>query len=722
MAVAGLFMATDRASAGAFAGLASDAVALGYEVEWDGELPGGDDWWRGVLAKVEHADAFIYVLTATSIASNPCQEQLRYAIALGRPVLPVLLGDGISDVDLPPSLGQLQRVDYRSRSSTAMAQLFSALRGLQLQPPRLQPPLAPQCPMEFSLDLVARLQGAGDLSRHDQDVILEQVGHYVRSGYSAAEVAAVLELLRARRPDMTVANTRRLDELEAALNRAMAPPSLPGPAGGRVIDGHPPVQRVFMSYSRAERETVNRLVRDIELLGFDVWIDQNLPGGKPWWDQLLTKIVDADALVFAAGPASLASRACKAELEYARGLGTQVLRVDLDPKADGRSDPEWKGTVEVTYVPGDKASLAALAQALRRLSRIEPPAELPAPPEVPATYLFDVQNQLRSPAELDAAAQSEVLVQIGRYADEGVPHADLAKLLVLLEARDDTTNRTAENIAALRAKLDIASSPTNQGMSPPTSTSTAPGAMPAQAVVDSGAAAQGRPPAIPPNDVPPPVPPADVPPAGVPPVPAPAAPVDQLQRQRARRRGALVAAAVAVVALAGIGGAVALTAGGDDEGGADPTIPPTPSPVVTTIPDVTLSPTTPPPTEPPTVPPTAAPPFTGVTGALHVQWTSLGITYFANVRMAGPGGSADVRWLDPLLGDVTMREDLTLRQAADGEYYYVGSALRVLPSEAPAPTGYEADVYHLVEQGSDRWTISDVCYSQGCSPAISSAP
>jgi hypothetical protein len=297
-----------------------------------------------------------------------------------------------------------------------------------------------------------------------------------------------------------------------------------------------------------------------------------------------------------------------------------------------------------------------------------------------------------------------------------VPHADLAKLLVLLEARDDTTNRTAEGIAALRAKLDIAASPTKQGMSPPTSTSTAPGAMPAQAVVDSGAAAQGRPPAIPPNDVRPPVPPADVPP-----VPAPAAPVDQLQRQRARRRGALVAAAVAVVALAGIGGAVALTAGGDDEGGADPTIPPTPSPVVTTIPDVTLSPTTPP-TEPPTVPPTAAPPFTGVTGALHVQWTSLGITYFANVRMAGPGGSADVRWLDPQFGDVTMREDLTLRQAADGEYYYVGSSLRVLPSEAPAPTGYEADVYHLVEQGSDRWTISDVCYSQGCSPAISSAP
>ena len=262
-----------------------------------------------------------------------------------------------------------------------------------------------------------------------------------------------------------------------------------------MVDGHPPVQRLFMSYSRAERETVERLRHDIELLGFEVWIDQNLPGGKPWWLQLLTKIVDADALVFAAGPASLASSACKAELQYARDLGTQILRVDVDPGSDGRSDPEWKGTVEVRYVPGDKASLASLAQALRQLSRIEAPEELPSPPEVPATYLFDVQNQLRSTQELDAAAQSEVLVQIARYADEGVPHGDLAKLLLLLEARDDTTNRTADAITELRQRLDLAPTSGVPSMSPPASTSSGPGFGPAvgAAEVDAGRAGRGAP-------------------------------------------------------------------------------------------------------------------------------------------------------------------------------------------------------------------------------------
>ena len=149
MAVVGLFMAIDRASAADFAALASDAIALGYEVEWDDELPGGDDWWARTLAKVERADAFIYVLTATSVASTACEEQLRYAIALGRPVLPVLLGDGISDVDLPPALGQLQRVDYREASAKAMAQLFSALRGLQLPPPSPQQPLALRTPRHW---------------------------------------------------------------------------------------------------------------------------------------------------------------------------------------------------------------------------------------------------------------------------------------------------------------------------------------------------------------------------------------------------------------------------------------------------------------------------------------------------------------------------------------------------------------------------------------------
>ncbi len=233
MAVAGLFMAVDRASAGAFAPLAADATALGFEVEWDRAVPGGDAWWAATLAKVERADAFVYVVTATSIAAKSCQAQLRYAIALGTPVLPVLVADDISDVDLPRSLGQLQRIDYRDPSSSAMARLFAALRGL---PPRARGPElvpTPPCPRELSLDIAARLALPEPLSRPEQDAILDQLGYYVSCGYSAAEVRDVLHRLRRRRSDMLPSNRQQLEELDTALGARRRPPADTSPDGTR---------------------------------------------------------------------------------------------------------------------------------------------------------------------------------------------------------------------------------------------------------------------------------------------------------------------------------------------------------------------------------------------------------------------------------------------------------------------------------------------------------
>jgi serine/threonine kinase PknH len=253
MGVASLFIATDRSSAEPFAALAADAMALGYAVEWDRDLPGGDAWWAGVLDAVERADAFVYALTSSSLASSTCQEQLRFALALGKPILPVLLGGDLSDVDLPPSLGQIQRVDYRAASSEAMAQLFSALRGMALQPPPLAPPLRPDCPPELALDIEARLASPTDLSRQEQDAILAQLARYVADGFSAPELDGLMSRLHERRPDMTVLASNRLDELEAQLAGATPPPpTVPRSTGDRAPqpDGHPPVRRLFLSYSR----------------------------------------------------------------------------------------------------------------------------------------------------------------------------------------------------------------------------------------------------------------------------------------------------------------------------------------------------------------------------------------------------------------------------------------------------------------------------------------
>ncbi len=292
--------------------------------------------------------------------------------------------------------------------------------------------------------------------------MLNQLARYVDLGFAATELDPLLRLLHERRPDLTVLASNRLDAIETTLGASPAtpaPPPPPPPPSVVVPDGDPPVRTLFVSYSRSEREIVDRLVEDLRRLGFTVWIDQNLPGGKPWWDQVLLNIRQADAFIFAAGPDSLQSRACRAEFDYARALGAPIVRLDVKAVEPSPGDTRWTGLAVSSYTAGDKVSMARLAQALRHLSKSVPPAVPPPPPDVPATYLFDVQNQLRSHDELDLAAQQELLGQIKRYAQEGVAAGDLRRLLDTFERRQDTTIRTSEAIAALRVDLNIPSGP-----------------------------------------------------------------------------------------------------------------------------------------------------------------------------------------------------------------------------------------------------------------------
>ena len=459
MAIESLFIATDRLSSGSFSVLASDAMALGYYVSWDRDIPGGPGWWTKILDSVERAEAFLYGLTRSSITYAPCEDQLTYAETLGKPILPVLLDDDLSDLDIPPRLGNLQRINYQDGTSGSMARLFSVLRGLSMGPSPPTPPSRPDCPAEFALDLYSVVGSPGPLSREKQYAALDQLGRLVDSGFSNIELGTLISRLYDRRPDMAIGAAHQLDELKAALDATSTPmPTWPRdtPERAPLGLGDPPVLSLFVSYSRSEHESVEQLVADIRLLGFTVWKDTELPGGKAWWDQVLFKVRESDAFVFAAGPVSLTSKACEAELDYAQRLGKPIVRFDIGASEAAANDERFARVVSARHVPGHKTSVAALAQALQSLSRVELPELLPYSPDVPATYLFDLQKELKSKDELTPEAQRKLFDQIKHYSNEDIPHAKLDQLLRLFEGHDIMV-RYQDEIAALRERLNIPS-------------------------------------------------------------------------------------------------------------------------------------------------------------------------------------------------------------------------------------------------------------------------
>ena len=50
-----------------------------------------------------------------------------------------------------------------------------------------------------------------------------------------------------------------------------------------------------------------------------LWLDQELPGGAAWWDEVLRKIREADAVVFAQSMSALQSGERRLALASARG-------------------------------------------------------------------------------------------------------------------------------------------------------------------------------------------------------------------------------------------------------------------------------------------------------------------------------------------------------------------------------------------------------------------
>ena len=137
-----IFISYNRQSKALAKTLADDIEALGHTVWFDQELSGGQVWWDKILATVRDCDVFVFVLNPEALNSTACKREYGYATDLGKPVLPVLVAEGVSVNLLPPALSQIQFVDYRKQDRDAALRLARALAAVPPTKP-LPDPLPP---------------------------------------------------------------------------------------------------------------------------------------------------------------------------------------------------------------------------------------------------------------------------------------------------------------------------------------------------------------------------------------------------------------------------------------------------------------------------------------------------------------------------------------------------------------------------------------------------
>lgn len=93
-----------------------------------------------------------------------------------------------------------------------------------------------------------------------------------------------------------------------------------------------PKARVFISYSRRDLAQIDALQDGLRAREVEAYVDRtDIAKGEDWWRRIEQLIAEADVIVFALSPASLASEICGREAEHAETLGKRLLPILLQP-------------------------------------------------------------------------------------------------------------------------------------------------------------------------------------------------------------------------------------------------------------------------------------------------------------------------------------------------------------------------------------------------------
>jgi hypothetical protein len=196
-------------------------------------------------------------------------------------------------------------------------------------------------------------------------------------------------------------------------------------------------RKLFVSYARKDRGTLQPVLDGIERLNFSVWVDRRLEGGQPWWEEILEQIRSCDATLVPISSALLTSEACTSERGYAAALGKPFLPVLISPVPTQMIPRDLAMLQIVDYTtPGVDATFE-LAGALAGLRPPSPlPDPLPEPPGIPKSYQYDLADKINA-SSLSLQDQLALVGQLRGFMTQPDDRDWAVELLKGMQTRHD---------------------------------------------------------------------------------------------------------------------------------------------------------------------------------------------------------------------------------------------------------------------------------------------
>lgn len=233
--------------------------------------------WIYIEAGIKDSDIFVFILSPDSVNSKQCRSQLALADSLNKRIVPVCARE-MNSIEIPPSLKNIE---------PSFLADFNTLKA------------SPNQIAQMIIDI------------HIYDRLLDRATEWRDQGYTQ-------ELLL---------RSRDLESLEAWISKNITQNSQLSVLQKQFIKASQVLDvrstetyqpDVFISYSRRDKEFVERLLHALKRNGLKIWIDwENIPVASDWRQEIYEGIEAANSFIFVISDDSVSSPYCQEEIEHA---------------------------------------------------------------------------------------------------------------------------------------------------------------------------------------------------------------------------------------------------------------------------------------------------------------------------------------------------------------------------------------------------------------------
>ncbi len=299
------------------------------------DIRSGVDFATSIDMGLEQADKILFLISPDSVKSQWCLHELKYAKALNKTIIPLLIQQ-TNEADFPAEILGIQYINFLDNIEEGEGKISDFQRDID--------------------DIVSEYYSEHDYYRQHK-MILVQALRWERNQKNTSLLLRGFNLEQAK------------TWLDTGKRRSVAPPL---PIHERFIEdsiaqiGQLSTE-VFISYSRKDSDLARRLNNDLQTNDKTTWFDQeSIAEGSDFETEIFKGIAQADNFLFIISPDAINSPFCAREVEYAASLSKRVITIlwrETDPSTmpPSLSAVQWINFIQLGYEKG-------FAQLIRNLN------------------------------------------------------------------------------------------------------------------------------------------------------------------------------------------------------------------------------------------------------------------------------------------------------------------------------------------------------------------